>query len=176
MKILNLQLGLRVLAVILCLPTTVLAAPPAELERLEYFVGEWSCQQPADNPEPSGEFIWNVELGLNNYWYLGNSKQALTPDDGQAIDTQEFLGYDSAAQKLIRSVVVSNGNSYNLTADDWQDEMLVWQGIISLAGKSTALRQEMVRDSEDRFITSYFVLGKDNNWLPIVDESCDRRQ
>lgn len=151
------------------------ASPPQELERLSYFAGQWICQQPADSNKASGEFSWNVELGLNDFWYLGQGSQTQTPANGQPINTQEFLGYDSAAGKLTRSVVVGNGNSYSLTADDWESDRLVWQGTISMQGKSTPLRQEMVRDSPDSLTTTYFVLGKDDAWLPIVDEGCDRQ-
>lgn len=172
-RLTSLSLGIALFGVFLPM-SPAQADPSEELKRLEYFEGEWTCQQPADSSSASGEFVWNVELGLNNYWYLGNAEQTQTPADGQPINSQEFLGYDLAAEKLVRSVVVGNGNFYNVTADDWQNEKLVWQGIISINGKSTALRQEMVRDSPNRFVTTYFALGKEDSWLPIVNESCDR--
>lgn len=158
-----------------CLPVYTAQAAPPELERLQYFEGSWTCQQPADSTEPSGEFIWNVDLGLNDFWYLGSAKQTQTPADGQAIDSQEFLGYDSAAGKLVRSVVVSNGNSYNVTANDWDGNSLIWQGMLSIQGKSAALRQEMTKDSQNRFTTTYFILDKEDSWLPVVQEGCERQ-
>lgn len=170
-------IGLKssLLAIATSLPIYTAQAAPPELERLKYFEGNWICQQPADSTEPSGEFTWNAELGLNGFWYLVSARQTQTATDAQPIDSQEFLGYDSAAGKLVRSVVVSNGNFYNVTADDWEGDRLVWQGMISIQGKSTALRQEMVKDSPARFITTYFMLSKDNSWLPIVEEGCDRQ-
>ena len=167
-------LGIALLGVFLPV-SPAQAEPPEELKRLEYFEGQWTCQQPADSSEPSGEFMWNVELGLNNYWYLGNAEQTLTPADGQPINSQEFLGYDVAAKKLVRSVVVGNGNSYSLSAEDWQNEKLVWQGTITMKGKSTPLKEEIVRDSQDSFTATYFIRGEENNWLPVVNESCDRK-
>ena len=148
--------------------------PPSELERLDYFAGTWSCTQPADSDEPSDKFTWKVERGLNDFWYLGNAQQDIVPEDGKPINSQEFLGYDVAQQKLVRSVVVGNGNSYNLSADDWQDDKLVWQGAIVMNGKSTPLKEEIVRDSRDKFYATYFVPGKEDNWIPVVNESCDR--
>jgi|GEM_PF-6086441 len=156
------------------IPTSTQAKPPEELERLKYFEGEWTCRQPADSTEPAGEFTWNVELGLNNYWYLGNAEQTLAPTDGQPIKTKEFLGYDMAMGKLVRSVVAGNGNSYSVSAEDWQDGKLVWQGTIAMQSKSTPWKLEVVQAGSDRFTTTYFVRGEDDSWLPIVDESCDR--
>ena len=148
--------------------------PPSELERLDYFAGMWSCTQPADSDTPSDKFTWKVERGLNDFWYLGNAQQDIVPDDGEPINSQEFLGYDVAQQKLVRSVVVGNGHFYNMSADDWQEDKLVWQGAIVMNGKSTPLKQEIVRDSQDKFYATYFVPGEEDNWIPAVDESCDR--
>lgn len=147
--------------------------PPAELNRLKYFEGTWRCQQPADNNDPSGVFAWNVERGLNDFWYLGNAEQPVF--DGQPINSQEFLGYNAALKKLVRSVVVGNGNSYNMTADDWSDNKLVWSGEITMKGVSQPLRQEIVRDSQDKFTATYFVSGEED-WTPVVDETCIREE
>ncbi|MEM7757663.1 MAG: hypothetical protein AAF298_06030 [Cyanobacteria bacterium P01_A01_bin.40] len=46
---------------------------PKEPERLQYFAGTWHCRQPADSTEPSVQFTWQVQIGLNNFWYLGNA-------------------------------------------------------------------------------------------------------
>lgn len=156
------------------IPTSVLASPPPELERLEYFEGSWDCQQPADNQEPSGKFTRDVKRDLNDFWYLGSTAQTVIPDDGKPINSQEFLGYDVAAQQLINSVVVSNGNSYTVAADDWQDSKLVWEGTISMGERSSPLRKEIVQDSAAKFTATYFVPSPDGGWQPIVNESCDR--
>lgn len=92
--------------------------PPAELSRLKYFEGTWRCQQPAVPASPVGIFTWTVKRDLNNFWYVGNAEEIQSPDEGNPINSREFLGYDAASQKLTRSVVVGNGNSYNLTASD----------------------------------------------------------
>ena len=148
--------------------------PPAELNRLDYFKGNWQCRQLADNTEPAGEFSWNVELGLNGFWYLGNGEQIQPPKDAQPINLREFAGYDVVANKLVRSGVIGNGNSYNLTADDWQNNQLVWTGTIIKQGELTPLRQTIIQDSPDKFTTTYFVTDKEGNWIHLVDETCDR--
>ena len=147
--------------------------PPAELERLKYFEGSWRCQQPADSSKPTGAFTWNVTRSLNDFWYLGNAESV---SNEQPINTREFIGYDTASEKLVRSVVVGNGNFYNLTADDWSDDKLVWSGKITMKGVARALRQEIVRDSQNEFTVIYFIADENDNWQPIVDEACIREQ
>ena len=155
--------------------TTIVRAesqPPAELDRLGYFEGTWHCQQPADSSEPSGVFTWNVTRGLNGFWYLGNAQQPVA--NGRPINSQEFLGYNAASEKLVRSVVVGNGNSYNMTADDWSDNKLVWSGEITMKGVTQPLRQEIIKDSQGKFTATYFVTGENDNWQPVVNETCTR--
>ena len=93
----RLQIIITIILTIINLPTAgAESQPPAELNRLKYFEGTWRCQQPADNSDPSGEFTWNVEKGLNDFWYLGNAEQPVS--DGQPINSREFLGYNTASE------------------------------------------------------------------------------
>ena len=147
---------------------------PSELERLEYFEGTWNCQQPAGSTKPSGAFNWTVNQDLNQFWYVANAKQTVAPANGFPINSREFMGYDTASKQLIRSVVVSNGNSYNMTASDWQDEKLVWSGIIVRKGQATPLRQEIIKNSPNKFTATYFFPDESDEWTPVVNESCDR--
>ena len=147
---------------------------PIELERLEYFEGAWNCQQPAGSTKPSGNFSWTVKQDLNQFWYLGIAQQTLSPPDGLPINSRDFMGYDTASKQLIRSVVVGNGNSYNLVAKDWQDNKLTWSGIMVRKGQATPLREEIVKNSPNKFTATYFFPNNAGEWIPIVDETCDR--
>lgn len=149
-------------------------AHPEELNRLQYFEGTWRCQQPAASTSPSGAFTWTVKQDLNDFWYLGNAEQIQFPEEGNPINSREFLGYDTASEKLIRSVVVGNGNFFNLTASDWQDGKLIWQGTVVDKGQSIPLREEIIQNSPNKFTATYFISDEEGNWKPVVDETCDR--
>lgn len=148
--------------------------PPSELDRLQYFEGRWRCQQPAAPAKASGVFTWTVSRDLNGFWYLGNAEESKSPVDGQSVNSKEFLGYNTAFNQLIRSVVVGNGNSFNLTASDWQEGKLIWMGTVIDQGESIPLRQEIIQDSPERFTATYFITDEEGNWKPVVDETCDR--
>ena len=150
--------------------------PPKKLERLEYFQGTWRCQQPAAPASANGIYIWNVFIGLNNFWYVGKAQETRTPNNAKPINSQEFLGYNGASKKLIRSVVLGDGNSYNMTATGWKDGKLIWQGILFRMGTSTPLRQEIIRHSQNKFTSTYFIPDEANKWKPAVSETCNRLQ
>lgn len=153
---------------------TSASQPPTELKRLEYFVGKWRCQQPAAPDTPVGIFNWTVERDLNDFWYVGNAKEIKVPDEREPINSREFLGYDMASQKLFRFVVVGNGNSYNFTADNWQENKLIWQGSVLDGGQIRSIKQEVVREGENMFTSTYSILDEGGEWQPVVKESCDR--
>ncbi len=149
--------------------------PPKELERLEYFQGTWRCQQPATPAYPSSVFFWIVRRDLNNFWYLGNAQETRSSNSSKLIGSREFLGYNAASKKLIRSVVVGDGNSYNMTTSDWKDGKLVWEGILFRMGNySTPLRQEVVRENQNRFTATYLIPDKEKRWKAAVNETCFR--
>ena len=149
--------------------------PPSELSRLEYFEGTWRCQQPAAPISPSAIFTWTVKRDLNNFWYVGNAEEIKSPGGGTPINSREFLGYDTASQKLRRYVVVGNGNSYNLTASDWQNGKLVWLGTIVKQGSFLPLREEIIQNSPDKFTATYFIPDEViNRWKPLVNKTCNR--
>lgn len=107
---------------------------------------------------------------------MGNAEETLSSNDGEPINSREFLGYDIATKKLVRSVVVGNGNSFNMSASDWQDNKLIWSGTVvdRQQGQSIPLREEIVRENSDRFKATYFVPDESGGWKPVVDETCAR--
>ena len=154
--------------------TDSLSQPPPELELLDYFEGTWRCQQPAPPEKPVAVFTWTVEKDLNDFWYVGNAEEIELPNKREPINSREFLGYDTVSKKLFRFVIVGNGNSFNFTASDWKDKKLVWEGAVIDDGTIQPLRQEIIRDSKDKFTATYFMLDGGEKWQPVVKEMCER--
>ena len=57
-----------------------------------------------------------------------------------------------------------------------KDDKLIWSGTVvdREKGRLIPLRQKIVRDSRDRFSATYFITNESGNWMPVVDETCDR--
>lgn len=92
LKINTFGLAVTVLtASLTAIATPAISQPAAELEPLQYFEGIWRCQQPAAPASPSGIFVWKVRRDLNDFWYVGNAEETLSPNDGEPINSREFL-------------------------------------------------------------------------------------
>ena len=113
-------------------------------------------------------FTWTVRRDLNDFWYLGNAEETQSPKNSQPINSREFLGYDVASRKLVRFVVVGHGNSFNMTA------LLLAEWKTNSIGNSCRSREEVIRDSQDRFTATYFIPDENDSWQSVVDETCDR--
>ncbi|MEM7726567.1 MAG: hypothetical protein AAF208_09365 [Cyanobacteria bacterium P01_A01_bin.45] len=61
-----------------------------------------------------------------------------------------------------------------MTASDWKDKKLVWEGTLVRMEKSTPLRQEMIQNSQNKFTATYFISDYAGKCKPIVNEICDR--
>lgn len=61
-----------------------------------------------------------------------------------------------------------------MTATDWKDGKLIWEGILFRMGTSTPLRQEIVQNSPDKFTATYFITDKANRWKAAINETCNR--
>lgn len=146
-----------------------------ELQPLQYFEGSWSCRQPTDSIEISGQFNWTVKPALNNRWYIGKSQKVRPSSlNSQIVIARDFFGYNKASEKLVRSVIIDNGNSYKVTATNWQSNQLVWDGTLIEQEQTMPFRQIIEKDSRYKFTATYFLLDSEQTWKPIVEETCIR--
>ncbi len=132
---------------------------PPELEQLVYFQGVWRCEQPTAGTSESVALTWKVERDLNGFWFIGYAEEMPSATNSQPVISRDFLGYDTAAKRFVRSVVVGNGNSLNLTSSGWQNNQFVWQGSVVRTGRSMPLREVITKESANRFAAIYFVLN-----------------
>lgn len=149
---------------------------PPELEQLVYFQGVWRCEQPTAGTSEFVALTWKVERHLNGFWFIGYAEEIPSAINSQPVSSQDFLGYDTAAKRLVRSVVVSNGNSLNLTSSGWQNNQFVWQGSVVRTGRSMPIREIIIKESANRFAAIYFVFNNaKEGWQPVVNEICRRQ-
>ncbi len=149
---------------------------PPELEQLVYFQGVWRCEQPTADTSKSVALTWKVERDLNGFWFIGYGEEMPSVTNSQPVSSQDFLGYDTAAKRFVRSVVVSNGNSLNLTSSGWQNNQFVWQGSVVRTGRSMPIREIITKESANRFAAIYFVFNDaKEGWQPVVNEICRRQ-
>ncbi|MBD2074602.1 DUF1579 family protein [Phormidium sp. FACHB-592] len=149
---------------------------PPELEQLVYFQGVWRCEQPTAGTAESVALTWKVERALNGFWFIGYAEEMPSATKAQPISSRDFLGYDTAAKRFVRSVVVGNGNALNLTSSGWQNNQFVWQGSVVRTGRAMPIREVITKESANRFTAIYFVLhAAKEGWQPVVNEICRRQ-
>jgi hypothetical protein len=149
---------------------------PPELEQLVYFQGVWRCEQPLEETSESVALTWKVERDLNNFWFIGYAEEMPSATNSQPVSSRDFLGYDTAAKRFIRSVVVSNGNLLNLTSSGWRGDQFVWEGSVVRMGRSIPIREVITKESANRFAATYFVLNNaEDGWQSVINETCRRQ-
>ena len=146
--------------------------PASELNQLLFFEGSWSCRvKPTDSPEIE-EFTWDVQRTLNGFWYTATvqSQQASRSTTIQ----HEFLGYDTAAKKLLRTFVTDKGNLINMNSSGWRANKLVWEGVVVTKGQKIPLRETITRKTATEFAATWAVSKTEGQWTLISGETCKK--
>jgi hypothetical protein len=170
-----LSVGFVSLAALLPTLAQPLSLPP-ELEQLVYFEGVWRCEQPTGGTSESVALTWKVERDLNSFWFIGYAEEIPSATNSQPVNSRDFLGYDTAARRFVRLVVVSNGNSLNLTSSGWRGDQFVWEGSVVRTGRSIPIREVITKESANRFAATYFALNNaKDGWQPVINETCSRQ-
>jgi hypothetical protein len=159
------------------------ARPPAqvpglypELDQLQYFQGTWTCKSREVSSFTSGQqadITWSVRPDLNGFWYLGREEEKLLAPGAIPLKKSEFMGYNPASKKFVRTIVVSNGNLIEFTSSGWKEDQLVWEGSLVEIAQKRSLRQTFVKKSPSEFEVTYYT-KKGDSWQPAFQQICSK--
>lgn len=87
---------------------------------------------------------------------------------------EEFLGYDTAAKKLLRLFVTNEGNLVNLSSSGWETEKLIWEGTVITKGQKIPLREQITRKTATEFAATWAISKTKGKWTPVSEETCKK--
>jgi hypothetical protein len=171
--------AMRVSFATLLLSTVPIAAvsqhspkPTSELNQLTFFAGAWSCRVRQTDSAAIEEFTWNVQRTLNDFWYIATvqAKQTSKPTTIQ----HEFLGYDTAGKKLLRTMVSDEGNLIDMNSSGWEANKFVWEGSVVTNGRKIPLREAITRKTATEFTANWEVRKTGEQWAVVSNETCTK--
>lgn len=149
--------------------------PVSELDQLTFFVGAWRCFVNPTDQSPEIELTWNVQSNLNNFWYTATAEVKQSQLNSKPLKVQEeFLGYDTAAKKLLRLFVTNEGNLVNLSSSGWETEKLIWEGTVITKGQKIPLREQITRKTTTEFAATWAISKTKGKWTPVSEETCKK--
>lgn len=149
--------------------------PVPELDQLTFFAGTWRCFVKPTDQSPEIELTWNVQPNLNNFWYTATAEVKQLESNSNPLKVQEeVLGYDTAAQKLLRLFVTNEGNLVNLGSSGWEAEKLIWEGTVITNGQKIPLREKITRKTATEFVATWAISQVEGQWTPISSETCKK--
>ncbi|AFY97054.1 Protein of unknown function (DUF1579) (plasmid) [Chamaesiphon minutus PCC 6605] len=169
--------AMRVSLATLLLSTIPIAAisqhapkPTSELNQLTFFAGVWSCRVRPTDSAAIEEFTWNVQRTLKDFWYIATVQ---TKQTSKLTTIQhEFLGYDTAAKKLLRTFVSDKGNLIEMNSSGWEANTFVWEGSVVTNGRKIPLREAITRKAATEFTATWEVRKTGEQWAVVSNETC----
>ncbi len=146
--------------------------PTSELNQLTFFVGAWSCRVRPTDSAAIEEFTWNVQRTLKGFWYIATvqTKQISKPTTIQ----HEFLGYDTAAKKLLRTFVSDEGNLIDMNSSGWEANKFVWEGSVVTNGRKIPLRETITKKLPSEFTATWEAKKTGEQWAVVSNETCTK--
>jgi hypothetical protein len=151
--------------------------PAPELRELAALEGSWRCAgtTPAGpfGPEQSTKATLKVKKDLGDFWYAVDYEQKKTKHGPPPMTARGFLGYDTAAKKLVRTGADNLGGGVSATASGWEGAKLVFTGELAAMGQRFPFREIYSKKSEREIgVLGELKMGKD--WITLGNDDCRR--
>jgi hypothetical protein len=152
--------------------------PPAEMEQMKFFLGNWICQGTAyPSPFAASEHpvkaTARVKADLNGFWQTFVYEEKKTREHPQAVKVMGTWGWNSGAKKFVRADADWFGGWYTPTSPGWDGDNFIWSGEMSLAAGKMPARHTFTRKSDKEF-THTFEVTVGTQQAKIFDVRCKK--
>ena len=176
---------MKVLAMVSCLLLPSVAAgaeaahpsPPKELEQLQFFDGDWTCEgQEPDTPWSKAHKTKTkvkVKDDLGGFWYSGKVDQDKTGENPYPMEAKFHWTYDADQKRFEGGWIDNSGGWAMQSSPGWQGDTMTWTGEATLQGHRSAMRDVITRKGDDEFRHAYEA-QIDGQWKAVGEETCRR--
>ena len=152
--------------------------PPAELEALDYFVGNWRC---AARLEATSEGPARDTRGVMTCrWELGKFHLGVAADDELTLaqprrrQSRAYWSYDVIARLYTCAAFYFGGGRFIGSSPGWRRDVLTFTGELTASGERVAVEQSMTSRNDDELIIHVDVVGRDGAVTRRLEEICRR--
>jgi len=150
----------------------------AELAKLDFFVGTWSCTGKAFaspmGPEHETAATVHATRSVGNAWIHVDYDETKTKANTNPIHVGVYMGYDAGAKKFVQGCVDSFGGYCTQAGSGWDGDKLVFEGTAKGSGEDMGVRDTFVKKGAKELTHSGEMQGKDKQWMKTDEETCKR--
>lgn len=149
----------------------------SRLRELDFFIGAWHATgRFHDTPFLPGK---PVEMRIegstedDGTWTVVRTRELETADNPSPLTARYFWGYEQNADVFTAEWFDSNGGRATQRSAGWIGDVLVFEGVMTVGGRSFPLRDTFTRKGEDHY-HHVGEVGQDADWIPVDEEDVRR--
>lgn len=169
-----------ILATLLILvATAAAAAPPAELKKLDYFVGTWQCSGTAYKTPMSPAHATASEVSTK--WILGGTWLAFmvaeqkTAQNPMPFGVNGYFGYDPELKMYVLGSVDSMGGYSTAQSKGWMGDALTFEGPWHMGTTTMTGRDTFTKQGANQVMHTALVQEKGGAWMKVAEETCRKK-
>lgn len=128
---------------------------------LSFFAGKWDFKiwftaNSSNKPDISAK--WTLEKSLDSVeGYTGKVEL------NGSIFTREIIAFNNFTKQYERTVITNSGAYITLKTNGWEGNKLTWLGSQNMAKQKTELKEEITKQSDNKFEAKFYQL-QNNKW------------
>lgn len=152
------------------------AAP--RMRDLDFFVGSWDAagvfHETPFGPRKDIDMHVHVEPEVRGLWLTTRTAELATPDNPAPLTACYAWGFDATTDEFVADWYDSNGGRAVQRSSGWRDDVLQFNGPMTMNGASVPLRDTFTRTGPDPcHHLGEIDLGA--GWLPVDEENAVRQ-
>ena len=166
------------LLVFLVAGTALAQKPPAELKKLDPFVGKWSCKGTVFAGEwgPEHPIIFKIDShwSLGGMWLYFGYDETKTAKSPQPLKGIGLMSYDPEIKKFVDGWVDNSGMYQTSQSDGWNGDTMVFEGPAHGGGMSGTARDTFTRKGTKQ-LDHVFDLQMGGTWKKVESDTCKKQ-
>jgi len=151
-------------------------SPPAELAKLAFFAGDWSCKGKAEATPMGAEHATTAKVhiakGIGGFWYVGTYTETKTKANPHPMVFHFLQGYDAAAKTFTEFCFDAFGSHCQQTSPGWDGDKIVFTG--EVAGSPATPVRDTFTKTGAASLEHMGEMQADGKWVATDHETCTR--
>jgi hypothetical protein len=166
-------------ASLLLMEQAMIAKPAAEMEKMKYLLGTWSCEgtvtdmgKPTTHPVKS---TMKVTSELGGHWIVVAYDVRKTKESPMPFAFREVIGWDASNGKYERMFFDNMGNKATFSAAPvGADGKMEWTGEVMMGPMKVPIKDTMTYKSDKEVMVDVQAQGQDGKWMPVTNVTCTK--
>jgi hypothetical protein len=156
------------------------AAPPASLRQLDYFMGTWQCSGMAYKtpmaPEHPTRAVVTTKWILGGNWLSFMVAEEKTAQNPMPFAVDGYFGFDPELKMFVIGSVDSGGGYSTAQSKGWMGDVITFEGPWHMGTVTMTGRDTFTKKGAGQMVHVALVQQKGGPWQKVGEDTCNRKK